>query len=812
MESSSIARATNSCITGRRIRLSGVVQGVGFRPWVYRLASEEGISGRVRNDAAGVTIEAFGSTSALDRFLVRLRNERPGAAVITALQWRPAASAPPRGFEIAASRAESAPRPSIPADLAACPRCLDEVFDPRDRRYRYPFANCTVCGPRFTIVREVPYDRASTTMAAFAMCPECRHEYESVADRRFHAEPIACPRCGPRLSLLGAGGDEVKTDDPIQAAARALCRGLIVAVKGLGGFHLACDATNAAAVSRLRDRKRREEKPLAVMVRDIREAELIADLTVGERRLLASVERPIVLARRREGARLAGEVAPANPMVGVMLAYTPLHHLLLAQCARPLVMTSGNLSEEPIAYRNDEAHKRLRGVADLFVIHDREIVTRCDDSVVREVGELPVLMRRSRGYVPGAIAVRRGFSRPVLACGAQLKNTFCFGVAGEAYLGPHIGDLDNLETYASFEESIARMERFLGVVPEVVAHDLHPDYLSTRYALARRDVIHAGVQHHHAHIAACMADNEIDGPVIGVAFDGTGYGTDGNVWGGEFLLADYHGFERGAHLEYVAMPGGAAAIRHAWRMALAHLMAAGEPLSNELASVAAASDMERAVVAQQIRQGVNSPLTSSVGRLFDAVASLIGLRHHASYEAQGAMELEACAAEGEQGFYRFEISDAARPLVVSAGPVIRAIAADLRAGIAPKIIAARFHDSVVRMIVEVCSLIRRSSGVKRVALAGGVFQNARVLAGALRALVAAGFEVFRHIRVPPNDGGIALGQALVAEARLSEEHFDAVSRAGVEVRNGFDSKHPDSAPITDCPAKGSASVADRIRP
>ena len=753
-------------VSGRTIRLRGIVQGVGLRPWVYRLASEEGISGRVRNDAAGVTIEAFGTPSALDRFLARLRDEPPNAAVITALKWRPAlAFEAPGHFEIAASRPAAAHRVSIPADIATCPQCLDEIFDPQNRRYRYPFTNCTDCGPRFTIVREVPYDRRSTTMAAFAMCEDCRREYESVENRRFHAEPNACPRCGPRLSLLAADGVELSTDDPIRAAAQALCRGMIVAVKGLGGFHLACDATDSAAVATLRKRKRREEKPFAVMVRTLAEAEQLALLDDDERLLLASPERPIVLARRREDARIAAQVAPRNPLVGVMLAYTPLHHLLLAECARPLVMTSGNLSEEPIACRNDEARERLCGLADLFLVHDREIVARCDDSVVRKIAGGPSVIRRSRGYVPRAVPLRRRFAHPVLACGAQLKNTFCLGAGDEAYLGPHIGDLDNLETYASFEESISRMERFLGVVPRIVAHDLHPDYLSTRYALSRRDVIHIGVQHHHAHIASAMAEHGLEGPVLGVAYDGTGYGTDGTAWGGELMLADFARFERIATFRPIALAGGDRAIREVWRIALAALLDAfgGAPPLGEIPLFRSVDQNSLATVRRMLDARLNAPLARGVGRYFDAAGAIVLAMARSRYEGHVAMMLNFAARSERAQPYSYELATASHPWELDLRPALRELAADVISTADPGAVAARFHATLVHATATTLREILGRHGRMPIVLSGGCFQNDLLARGVLEAL-SPDYDVYLHHRVPPGDGGIALGQAMVASA------------------------------------------------
>jgi hydrogenase maturation protein HypF len=608
-------------VEGRRIQVRGTVQGVGFRPFVYRLAREEGVSGCVRNEARGVTIEAFGTAPALDVFLRRIETDRPPAAEVREVCAEAIpADAAPGGFEIVASRGEGERRVSIPADLATCPECQAEVHDPRDRRHGYAFTNCTHCGPRYTIARDVPYDRAATTMAGFALCGECRREYEDPADRRFHAQPVACPACGPRLRLLGPAGEELEASNPLLAAAAALRDGRIVAVKGLGGYHLACDATSSGAVRRLRERKKRDEKPFAVMVPDVAAARAAAVLDAAEEALLACVERPIVLVRRRSSSGLAAEVAPGNPLVGLLLAYTPLHVLVLEAVGRPLVMTSANLSEEPMAAKDDEALARLCGIADLFLAHDREIENRCDDSVARVIAGRPTILRRSRGYVPRAVRLATAVERPVLACGAHLKNTFCLAAGHEAFLGPHVGDLDNLEAGRAFEEQVERLQRFLGIVPEVIAHDLHPDYFSTRYARARPEAVKVAVQHHHAHVAAAAAEHGLDGPVLGLAWDGTGYGTDGTAWGGELLLVDGAAFERLATLRPLRLAGSDQAIREVWRIALAALDDAfsGAPPLDALALFDGVSARDVAVVRQMAAKSVRSPLAHGAGRWFDA--------------------------------------------------------------------------------------------------------------------------------------------------------------------------------------------------
>ncbi|MGD0670983.1 MAG: carbamoyltransferase HypF [Candidatus Binatus sp.] len=752
---------------GRRIRIGGTVQGVGFRPWVHRLAGRERVRGRVWNSSTGATIEAFGTAQMLDRFVRLLSASAPPAARIEGIVCETIPPEHLERFEIVQSRRGAERRLAIPPDIAICADCLSEIFDPADRRYRYPFTNCTNCGPRFTITRDIPYDRPATTMARFAMCPECRCEYQAVADRRFHAEPNACPRCGPALSIFDPSADQTAAEpDAIRAAARAIAAGRIVAIKGIGGFHLACDATSSAAVRRLRSRKRREQKPLAVMVRDLAEAQRLADLTQAETAVLVSSERPIVLVRRRDDAELAGEIAPDNPMLGLMLPYSPLHHLIVAEAGRPLVMTSGNLSEEPIAYRNDEAIARLGAVADLFVLHDREIVTRCDDSVVRVLAGAPTVIRRSRGYVPRAIALPRAFSRPVLACGAQLKNTFCIGVGARAYLGPHIGDLENLDTFQSFEESIARMERFLEVNPEVIAHDLHPDYLSTLYARSRSGLVAVQVQHHHAHVASAMAEHGLTGPVLGLAFDGTGYGSDGHAWGGEFLLADFAGFTRLATFRPLALAGGDTAIRKVWRIALAMLddaFAAAAPL-DDLALFAEIAPRDLTVVRRMIATRFNAPLAHGLGRYFDAFGALVLGLTQANYEGQVAMRLEWAADSAERAHYRFDVDRNSSPWEIDLRQAVRDAVRDLLRGVGAGVIAARFHNTLVCAAAEVVRAASASVGRVPIVLTGGCFQNARLAEGIASAL-ARNFDVYTHRSVPPGDGGIALGQAMVADAR-----------------------------------------------
>jgi hydrogenase maturation protein HypF len=753
---------------GRRIALRGTVQGVGFRPFVHRVAGETGIAGRVRNDAAGVTIEAFGAPGALDRFVARLRAERPPAAVIVELREERIPTEPVRGFAIVESGGAAERRAAIPPDLATCEACLREVRDPRDRRHRYPFTNCTGCGPRFTIALGSPYDRPATTMAGFPMCEGCAREYADVADRRFHAQPNACPACGPRVSLRDARGAAVEADDPIAALGAALAAGRIAAVKGIGGYHLACDATSAEAVRTLRARKRREEKPLAVMVKDLGEARALAALAPEEEALLASVERPVVLCRRLAAAPLAAEIAPGSPLVGLMLPYAPLHHLLLEAAGRPLVMTSGNLSDEPIAFEDEDALRRLGGIADLFLVHDRPIASRCDDSVARVLAGRPVVLRRARGHVPAPVRVPR-LRRAVLAVGAQLKNACCLARGDEAVLGPHVGDLDGVETYGAFEAAIARLEAFLAFRPEAIACDLHPGYLSTRWARARAaelSVPLVEVQHHHAHAVAAMAEHGLAGPVLALAWDGTGLGTDRAAWGGELLLAEPARFERLATFRPLRLAGGDKAIREPWRIALAALDDAlgleapldGMPLFAELGRT------ELEVVRRMLAAGVNSPLAHGAGRAFDAAGALALGRAHSRFEGQVAMALEA-AAEGEAPPYPFDVEAAGPIEQLDLRATWRALAADVVARRAAAEIAAAFHATLVRAGAELVRRAARRHGDHPVVLTGGCLQNARLAEGLLRELSPA-FPVYLHGRVPPGDGGIALGQAIVADATL----------------------------------------------
>ena len=753
---------------GKRIRIQGTVQGVGFRPWVYRMAVQAGVRGRVRNDSSGVTIDAFGDEAELREFEQALRIGPPPAARIAQFDSVAIPAEPVTSFVIAPSEPTAERHVSIPPDLATCDDCVRDILDPANRRYRYAFTNCTNCGPRFTIATDAPYDRSATTMAPFEMCVPCRQEYADVLDRRFHAQPTACPTCGPTLELVRLHPDTTDASgavfhDPIAEAAHALADGLIVAVKGIGGFHLACDATSEQAVLRLRARKHRDEKPLAVMVRTVEAAELVAQIGDAHRALLLSAERPIVLAERRPGTALAPSIAPRNRQIGLMLPYSPLHHLLLADTGRPLVMTSGNLSDEPIAFTNADAVARLSGIADLMLLHDREIHTRCDDSVATVVAGSPLLIRRSRGYVPRAVSLKQPLARPVLATGALLKNTFCLAAGTQAFLGPHIGDLENLETYDSYTTTIERFQRFVDIRPELIACDMHPDYMSTMYANGREEPV-IPVQHHHAHVVAAMAEHHLDGPVIGLAYDGTGFGTDGTSWGGEVLLATPASFERLGTFRPIALVGGDRAVHEPWRAAVALALDAFDGILPDgvarlMRSVSAA---ELETMASLVRKGVQVSLARGVGRYFDGFGALFLDRRRAAFEGQLALEWNQVAEPATRRRYPFDLDEHRAPIEVDLRPTIRAAMADALSGVAASEIAAAFHNTLALATASAVARVSMHVGRLPVVASGGCFQNARLAESVRTALD--GFDVRLHVQVPPGDGGIALGQAVVAGA------------------------------------------------
>jgi hydrogenase maturation protein HypF len=781
-----VTQPAQSDATRRAVLLvRGVVQGVGFRPFVYRLAMEEGLAGFIGNDTDGVTIEVEGGPSRVESFVARLRAEAPPLSRIDSVVACAASPKGESGFHILASEVLGRVSTGIPADAATCADCLRELMDPHDRRYRYPFLNCTNCGPRFTITRRIPYDRPQTSMAQFTMCPACQAEYDDPGNRRFHAQPNACPVCGPHVWLTGADGRELAIGDAaVRACIDRLAAGEIVAVKGIGGFHLSVDAANDAAVMRLRERKRRFGKPLAIMVRDPDAARAVCKLEDAEAALLTTPARPIVLAPRQANSGVADTVAPGVPWLGVFLPYAPLQHLLFADPRiRALVMTSANLSEEPIAIDNEEARARLADIADAFLLHNREILQRCDDSVMAMVDAGPQFLRRARGFVPLAVPLPVD-TPPLLAVGGHLKSVFTLARGRYAYQSQHLGDLENLTGLEFFRESLDHLMRTFEIDPQAVAHDLHPGYLSTQWAKewARdRRLPLIGVQHHHAHVAACMAEHGVTGGVIGLSLDGTGYGTDGRIWGGEVLLCRLDGsppdrFDRFAHLDYVPMPGGESAIREPWRMALGHLNAAGLDVeAPEMLKLLGARPNEARLLKRIIAREVNSPLTSSCGRLFDAVAAVVLGRREVDYEAQAAIELEGVAlgepCESSWNFgYPMELApgDWARqePTRISARPLWRELLEDLRTGTDKPKIAVRFHAGVAAAFVAAAGMARRQTGLHQVALTGGCMHNRRLARLLRTGLEAEGFQVFEQSKVSPGDAGLSYGQVVVAAAAL----------------------------------------------
>jgi len=758
----------------RQIEVSGIVQGVGFRPYVYRLATGRHLRGTIRNTSAGVTIEIQGPAETVQDFVEHLPAEAPPLARITnvAVHDVPCVAeqvGDVQDFCIVHSREGEEVRTLISPDVAICPDCLREMFDPKDRRYRYPFINCTNCGPRFTIIRDIPYDRPSTSMAMFPMCPACLAEYENPLDRRFHAQPNACWTCGPGVELWDKSGKRIGCRDAIAEAVSGLDTGLVVAVKGLGGFHLAVDATNPAAVALLRQRKRRVEKPFAVMVPDLQAAREICELDGALATVLQSIQRPIVLVPKRTPSAIPDSVAPCNRYLGIFLPYTPLHYLLLAEGGfKALVMTSGNLSEEPIAIDNREAVQRLGGLADYFLVHNRDILLRCDDSVVRVAGGIPRQLRRSRGFVPVPVFLKDD-QPSVLAVGGELKNTICLTKGKHAFLSQHVGDLENVESYSFFHEAIQHLERILQIRPEIIAYDLHPNYFSTKWALQQSGAKLVGVQHHHAHIASCMAENHLEGRVIGFALDGTGYGTDGNIWGGEVLIAGYEDFERAAHFEYVPLPGGEAAIREPGRMAVSYLAHhfGREFLRLSIPFVRQLDMAKTELLLRMVERKVNSPLTSSCGRLFDAVAALIGIRQEVNYEAQAAIELEmAILPSEEETAYPLNLLPQGDQWIIGTRPLFEALLDDLGRNLPAGSISRRFHNGLVEGVVQLATLLRNKTDLHRVCLSGGTFHNVYLSQRLEAHLSEAGFEVFTQKEVPPGDGGLSLGQALVAAAKL----------------------------------------------
>jgi hydrogenase maturation protein HypF len=763
--------------TRHHVSIQGIVQGVGFRPFIYQQAKARNLTGYVTNTSQGVEMEVEGEGEVIEDFLRAVQNEPPPLARITAVQTKAIPLAHDAEFAIHESIIQKERTALISPDTATCPDCLKELRDPADRRFEYPFINCTNCGPRYTLIKDIPYDRDKTTMAAFTMCAECREEYHSPLSRRFHAQPNACWKCGPRVFLHDGQDQPMEVSEPIRETARLLKEGWIVAIKGLGGFHLAVDATQEEAVRRLRARKHRGEKPLALMSGDLATLSQYARISEEEKGILLSKERPIVLLAKKVPNPIAPSVAPGNQYFGVMLPYTPLHHLLLDHDFIALVMTSGNLSEEPICIENDEAFSRLAEIADYFLVHNREIYLRSDDSIVQRVSGRIRQMRRSRGFVPVPIFLKEPVS-PILACGAELKNTICLTKDDRAFLSQHIGDLENLETLDFFKLTINHLKRILQIEPEIIAYDLHPDYLSTQYALEQQGVRLIGIQHHFAHMVGCMAEHGLDEKVIGLSLDGTGYGLDGQIWGGEILAGDLSSFERRGHFAYLPMPGGAKAIKEPWRMAVSYLYQTyGEQLWEQPLSLLQKADKGKIdTLLKMIRQGINCPLTSSCGRLFDGVAALIGLREKVAFEGQAAMELEMIQDDQEVYPYPWDITKKDEVYLIRTPVIIQGVVEDVIKGVPRGTISRRFHLTLMEVLTKACILLRDDAGLEKVVLGGGVFQNRTLLAGMESLLVKEGFQVFSKSLVPSNDGGIALGQAVVAHY-MSKRSKNSESRS-----------------------------------
>jgi hydrogenase maturation protein HypF len=802
-----------SPIISKRVEINGIVQGVGFRPFVYQLASRYHIRGDIANTSSGVSVRVEGPPGNIESFCKDMTQNPPPLAHITEIAVYPEAVKGFKDFAIIKSKHQAGKSTLISPDVSVCADCLHELFDPQDRRYRYPFINCTNCGPRYTIISDIPYDRPKTSMKHFKMCENCQSEYDNPENRRFHAQPNACEVCGPRVRLYDKTKTEIQDSNPIETTAELLKQGYIIAIKGLGGFHLATDAENDSAVIRLRKRKGREEKPFALMSRDIARICTFAHVDPEEEHLLLSPQRPIVLLKKKIPNALPDSVAPRNQYFGVMLPYTPLHYLLLNFLSNPasgtaaLVMTSGNMSEEPIAIDNDEAFQRLSSIADYFLIHNRDIYLRSDDSIVRNLkldpqnpatsNQQPAsniqhpassirqpasgirqpassiqhqFFRRSRGYVPVPVFLKRKMPQ-ILACGAELKNTVCLTKGNNAFLSQHIGDMENLPTFEFFKLTIDHMQRILDIRPEIIAHDLHPDYLSTRYAMEQADIQKVAVQHHHAHIASCMAEHQLEEPVIGLSFDGTGYGTDGNIWGGEVLIVNDTGtFTRAAHLSYIPMPGSAAAIKEPWRMAISYLYETfGDGLWNLHLPILKELDENRAkIIVDMVKKKINSPYTSSLGRLFDGIAAIIGIRNRVCFEGQAAMELEMVAGRRAQvagrraQVYDYEWVSEGDGYRILLPPLIHGVVKDIQNGAELSEISGKFHMTIVQIFSELCEVLRRENGLNKVVLSGGVFQNAILLSGLIYSLERKKFQVFTNNSVPTNDGGIALGQSAVA--------------------------------------------------
>ncbi len=767
----------NNSIQRKKIEISGIVQGVGFRPFIYRNAVARDLKGFVTNTSKGVEIEIEGETNNIESFIESIKTDAPPQSEITTLKTNNIEPKDEFEFNIVPSKDQKERSVLITPDIGTCAECRQELFNPEDRRYHYPFINCTNCGPRYTIIKDIPYDRPKTTMAEFTMCRQCQAEYNDPLDRRFHAQPNACPVCGPHVWLSDSFGRKITEDNTIERAVQLLKEGKILAVKGLGGFHLACDAKNNAAVVRLREKKRREEKPFAVMAASTETVKKIGQVNKKELEILQSPERPIVLLKKNTGYRLSDQVAPGNKYVGVMLPYTPLHYLLFNSNREVLVMTSGNISDEPIAKTNEEALHKLSTIADFFLLHNRGIQIRADDSVTRIIDHIPRPIRRSRGYVPFPIFLRNP-APSVLAVGGELKSCFCLTRDDQAFLSQHIGDLENAETLSFFTETIDHLKNILQIEPELIIHDLHPDYLSTKWAQTIEGLPKVAVQHHHAHVAACLADNGREDTVIGLIMDGAGYGSDGNIWGGEVLISDTADYQRAGYFEYRPMPGGTAAIKEPWRMAVSYLYHFFKGDVNECMQNLKGVGLEKEIgkekiitIMNMIKNSLNTPMTSSLGRLFDGIAALAGVRSFVKYEGQAAVELEMqmeaeSMPEEESDMYLFDIVDSNSTFVISPDNVIYQVLEDVKFKVSIGRISWKFHAGLVRLFVDISKKVREKTDLNCVVLSGGCFLNRFLLKNAIQELEKEKFEVLTHTQVPTNDGCIALGQAAAAIAQV----------------------------------------------
>jgi len=745
-------------LSRRIIETKGIVQGVGFRPFIFQIAKRYSLHGWVLNTSGGVLIEVEGEEESLQAFLDDLTMQLPPLAKIDNISVVEAEATGYQDFRIRQSKSQPGEYVSISPDVGTCVDCQLELMDINNHRYGYAFINCTNCGPRFSIINDIPYDRQYTSMQPFQMCDTCAQEYQEPSDRRFHAQPNACAQCGPLLTFIAGEPLQVINGDAIKQTVHALREGKIVAVKGLGGFHLACAAANEAAVAQLRQRKHRYGKALAVMMRDLEQVVRYCELSATEEKLLVSPRRPIVILKQQQGVKLAPSVTQGLPTLGVMLPYTPLHFLLLASYQHPLVMTSGNISEEPLVSSNEEALEKLSGIADCFLMHNRDIINKIDDSVTRIIAGREAVIRRARGYAPEPMLLPEQLPE-ILSCGPEQKNTFCLTRDRHAFVSQHIGDLDNLPTLEYYERMIAFYKHIFRINPLIVAHDLHPAYLSTQYAQSIGNVQLIGVQHHHAHIVSCMLENGITGQVIGIACDGTGYGLDGNLWGGEFLLVDYRSFARLGHFKYVRMPGGEKAIKKPYRMAYGYLYSLfGKEASAFQKYIETIDAQERLLMEQQMDKQLNAPLTSSCARLFDAVSALINIARHVRYEGEAAIRLESIIDEHVSDYYNFDLQEH----ILDPAPILKGIYKDLLSNVAPSIIAAKFHNTLINALTMVCQEISSHTGVKKICLSGGVFQNAYLLQGLVKQLTKQGLEVFWQQKVPANDGGISLGQVMIA--------------------------------------------------